>query len=185
MEDLCCYCCSEEHGCGVKSPDWIKDGTYVDTDKVRGYDANEWIPKGDNPDQVVYFETAEKIAGHRLPIRDETRGSSRDWDPNNFAPLVNGGLNLPASCSKSKTCPKESLCTEKREGSKSGFKTQTITKSQDYQARYKGASANTLRDAAKGTHVSMGTALNWRYLLTNKAYGEKAANEYNLITAEN
>ena len=63
MEDLCCYCCSEEHGCGVKSADWIKDGSYVDTDKVRGYDVNEWIPKGDNPDQVVYFETAEKIAG--------------------------------------------------------------------------------------------------------------------------
>jgi hypothetical protein len=131
MEDLCCYCCSEEHGCGVKSAEWIKDGTYVDTEKVRGYDANEWVPNGDNPDQVVYFETAEEIAGHRLPIKDEVRGSSRDWDPNNFASAVSPGIfNLPASCDKSKVCPKESLCTEKREGSKSGY--QTFTKSQNY-----------------------------------------------------
>jgi hypothetical protein len=43
----------------------------------------------------------------------------------------------------------------------------------------------TLRDAAKETHVSVGTAIHYRYLLTDAAYGEKAAKEYDLITAEN
>jgi hypothetical protein len=43
----------------------------------------------------------------------------------------------------------------------------------------------TLREAAKGTHVNIGTAINWRFLLKDKAYGERAAKEYDLITPEN
>ena len=44
---------------------------------------------------------------------------------------------------------------------------------------------DTLRDVAKRTGVSVGTALNYKYLLANPDYGEKAAKEYDLITAEN
>ena len=44
---------------------------------------------------------------------------------------------------------------------------------------------DTLRDVAKPTGVSVGTALNYKYLLANKDYGEMAAKEYDLITAEN
>lgn len=36
--DECCYCCSEEHGCGLLKPDWLGDAKYVEQGTHNGID---------------------------------------------------------------------------------------------------------------------------------------------------
>ena len=52
-------------------------------------------------------------------------------------------------------------------------------------AGYVGAMFWTIREAASGTGIYVGTALNYEYHLNDTDYCDEAGHEFSLITAEN
>jgi hypothetical protein len=46
-KEYCCFCCSSKDGCGILSPNWLKNATFEGKVQYDGYDnVSKWVVKG-------------------------------------------------------------------------------------------------------------------------------------------
>jgi len=81
LHDDCCYCCSADHGCGVKSTDWMKDYQYQSTKNVDGYNTYWWSKSDVSTNhENMYYETVDEVIGSRIPARvEEWKGNVTEY----------------------------------------------------------------------------------------------------------
>ena len=53
--DECCYCCSDENGCGMLKQNWLENSTFIGNTTFDGHDAYEWDQKGHSDN--FFYET--------------------------------------------------------------------------------------------------------------------------------
>ncbi|EGR28688.1 hypothetical protein IMG5_170400 [Ichthyophthirius multifiliis] len=107
----CCYCCSNEHGCGILKPDWLNGAQFLGQTEYQGQTVYKWNQKGlqDN----FYYETVAQNPTDRVMI-------SIDQVPNDLQEYINKRnskfetIQLPGYCNKQKTCSILSVCTSLR-----------------------------------------------------------------------
>jgi hypothetical protein len=115
----CCYCCSDEHGCGVLKPNWLESASFEDfVNENNGRVFEKWNKPG--LQNNFYFATADTRIMSRI---DQQPNDIQDFDVNSFHlgitdPSV---FNLPSICKKTSTCAFLSVCTAVRAGKKLRF----------------------------------------------------------------
>ncbi|CAF3142103.1 unnamed protein product [Rotaria socialis] len=107
----CCMCCTSESGCGVLSPNWLSNATFVGYNTTSTEKYQVWNKKGlqnnfywqVDSTQVPYIIDQEP---NDLMVYDVTSFKKGAIDPSVFA--------LPSYCSKDQKCPFLSVCTVAR-----------------------------------------------------------------------
>ena len=105
----CCYCCSEEHGCGMLFPTWLQDAEYIGEEEHMGVKSYKWNKTGLQSN--FYYETIAEDPLDRtmLSIYQESNDLQDFYGfSTNFS---NETLKLPSVCSKTTTCSYFSTCT--------------------------------------------------------------------------
>jgi len=105
--NYCCACCTSADGCGLVTPNWLNNATYVGQTTLDGVTVDEWSIKG--LQQNLYYE----LPSSRTPVLI-------DMQPNDYiyyntstfqAKIVDPSVfNLPAGCSPKTKCSKLSVC---------------------------------------------------------------------------
>lgn len=112
-KDYCCYCCSNEHGCGLLKPDWLSGAEFVEYETEEdGTVYEKWNKPG--AQNNFYYALAQdrrviqKIdqQPNDVQVYDVSSYHAGISDPNVF--------NLPSKCRKDFTCPFISICTAVR-----------------------------------------------------------------------
>jgi len=111
QKSVCCFCCDSAHGCGILSPDWLRDSEYKGEEKILDTIYDKWSKDG-----VVgynYLWTA-KDNDHTPRRLDENGVHTTDYSIHSFKKMnfEEGVFALPQYCNTEKlvNCPLESLC---------------------------------------------------------------------------
>ena len=109
-KNYCCYCCDAAHGCGVLSPDWVKDGTYKGQMSEAGVAYDVWDKPGLQSN--LYWQTTDSKRMFRI---DQQPDDVQTFDVNSFSTQVDDSVfDLPSRCSSQNTCSWLSVCTPLR-----------------------------------------------------------------------
>lgn len=109
--DQCCYCCSDEEGCGLLKDNWLANGTFIGQTTFDGKTSYEWDQKGFSDN--FFYETTETDPKARTMLGIVTSGKSITFtsyqntaDQSMFA--------LPSRCAMGVTCSWTTFCSEMR-----------------------------------------------------------------------
>ena len=72
--DQCCYCCSDEEGCGLLKDNWLANGTFIGQTTFDGKTSYEWDQKGFSDN--FFYETTETDPKARTMLGIVTSGKS-------------------------------------------------------------------------------------------------------------
>ena len=108
---VCCLCCTSEHGCGFLKPDWPSQGfKYVGKDEIDG----EVFDKFRNEeDKTGYWVTQEEQIPRKISeldkyYRDQYEHTYREL------PIPDSIFALPKFCNGAPLCPADSKCGQFR-----------------------------------------------------------------------
>jgi hypothetical protein len=105
----CCYCCSDENGCGVLKPDWLKDAEFLGYESLDGKTQLEkWSLSGLSLN--LYWATADKRIMSRL--YQQSANDTQIWDTKTYKERIIHPeiLSLPDICKLEQDCPSTSTC---------------------------------------------------------------------------
>ncbi|KAL4473502.1 hypothetical protein ABPG74_022366 [Tetrahymena malaccensis] len=104
----CCYCCSNEHGCGVLKPTWLQNAIFEGETTFNGIPAYKWNQKG--LQNNFYYETIAENPLDRVMLQiDQQPNDIQNFSQSRrteFQPIT-----LPSICKKENTCSYLSTCT--------------------------------------------------------------------------
>ncbi|EAR87553.1 hypothetical protein TTHERM_00069600 (macronuclear) [Tetrahymena thermophila SB210] len=102
----CCYCCGQNDGCGVLSPQWFIEPTFLGNVSYYGVPAYKWViyegPNEANPN--YYIETTEEEPTQRQLLYL----ARSNYEQNYFLDSLRtdfGSIDLPQTCNRKSLCP--------------------------------------------------------------------------------
>eukprot|EP01016_Furgasonia_blochmanni_P019416 TRINITY_DN2176_c0_g1_i3.p1 TRINITY_DN2176_c0_g1~~TRINITY_DN2176_c0_g1_i3.p1 ORF type:complete len:280 (+),score=58.19 TRINITY_DN2176_c0_g1_i3:66-905(+) len=105
----CCYCCADEHGCGVLKPNWLSQAQYQGTVEEGGSSYEKWVINGLQAN--YYYATND---AKRVPYKiDQQPNDVVVYDVNSFQAAISDPavFDLPEYCDPNRTCDFLSVCT--------------------------------------------------------------------------
>ena len=110
----CCMCCTAEKGCGLLSPNWLQNATYVGEVEYGEFKVSKWDKKG--LQNNYYYQLLSSKTPVPVAI-DQQPNDLMEFNPLSFntQPISDSLFELPSYCKDGSggdnSCPFFSICT--------------------------------------------------------------------------
>jgi len=115
-KNYCCNCCSDKHGCGVLTPNWLDGAQFVDIENdTNGVELERWNKPGLQSNFYLATHDEQRI----MRKIDQQPNDVQDFDISSFYKGIKDPsvFDLPSKCDPEYMCPWVSICTAVRMGS--------------------------------------------------------------------
>jgi len=114
-KNYCCYCCSDEHGCGILKTDWLSGAKFEDYVTENGEVLEKWNKPG--LQNNFYYSTVKEENKVQEPRKiDQQPNDIQEFNSKTFKTSFSNTnvFKLPSECNPNKSCPLLSICSAVR-----------------------------------------------------------------------